>query len=75
MISVILLYRGLEPGPIRGFAAWFNVSFAGKAGLVGPVVTLSTAPADDKLVPGPWIQLESVRPALHVTCVVVMDAK
>jgi hypothetical protein len=38
--------------PIHGFAAWFDVMFAGPQGLAGPTVTLSTAPAIDKDVPG-----------------------
>jgi hypothetical protein len=38
--------------PVYGFCSWFDVMFTGKAGLAGHTVTLSTAPAIDKPVPG-----------------------
>jgi hypothetical protein len=45
---------GTESGvvPVYGFCSWFDVMFTGKAGLAGHTVTLSTAPAIDKIVPG-----------------------
>ena len=38
--------------PVYGFCSWFDVMFTGKDGLAGHTVTLSTAPAIDKPVPG-----------------------
>ena len=38
--------------PVYGFCSWFDVMFTGKDGLAGKTVTLSTAPAVDKPVPG-----------------------
>ena len=38
--------------PVHGFAAWFDCMFTGHSGLDGPTITLSTAPAVDKPIPG-----------------------
>jgi type I protein arginine methyltransferase len=48
--------------PVHGFASWFDCMFTGHGGLAGPAtVTLSTAPAVDKPVPGPWAPPEPLK--------------